>query len=88
MLLVTNSCLYQLQFEKFVSILTSNVVDSNMLIRCLVLSQEHFMSNRFYSGKEILIILFCPCSVQKCTSGNISVSHLQYSVLIHIAFCI
>lgn len=38
------------QFEKFVSILTSNVVDSNMLIRCLVLSQEHFMSNRFYSG--------------------------------------
>jgi len=35
------------QFEKFVSILTSNVVDSNMLIRCLVLSQEHFMSSRF-----------------------------------------
>ncbi|KAJ7337109.1 Short transient receptor putative channel 4-associated protein [Desmophyllum pertusum] len=35
------------QFEKFVSILTSNVVDSNMLIRCLVLSQEHFISGRF-----------------------------------------
>ena len=33
------------------SILTSNVVDSNMLIRCLVLSQEHFMSDRFFSGK-------------------------------------
>lgn len=40
-----------LQFEKFVSILTSNVVDSNMLIRCLVLSQEHFMTDRFFSGK-------------------------------------
>lgn len=26
-------------------ILTSNVVDSNMLIRCLVLSQEHFLSS-------------------------------------------
>jgi len=38
------------QFEKFVSILSANVVDSNMLIRCLVLSQEHFMSDRFYSG--------------------------------------
>ncbi|CAH3021733.1 unnamed protein product [Porites evermanni] len=38
------------QFEKFVSILTSNVVDSNMLIRCLVLSQEHFMSDRFFSA--------------------------------------
>lgn len=37
------------QFEKFVSILTSNVVDSNMLIRCLVLSQEHFMSSRFFT---------------------------------------
>lgn len=33
------------QFEKFVGILTSNVVDSNMLIRCLVLSQEHFLSS-------------------------------------------
>lgn len=38
------------QFEKFVSILTSNVVDSNMLIRCLVLSQEHFMTDRFFSA--------------------------------------
>lgn len=35
------------QFEKFVGILTSNVVDSNMLIRCLVLSQEHFLSSPF-----------------------------------------
>ena len=42
------------QFEKFVSILSANVVDSNMLIRCLVLSQEHFMSDRFYSGETTI----------------------------------
>ena len=38
------------------SILTSNVVDSNMLIRCLVLSQEHFMSSRFFTGKILCTV--------------------------------
>jgi len=46
--------LFIFQFEKFVSILSANVVDSNMLIRCLVLSQEHFMSDRFYSGETTI----------------------------------
>ena len=45
-------------------ILTSNVVDSNMLIRCLVLSQEHFLSsplagkaqNFLYPGQNCFIL--------------------------------
>ena len=53
-----------MQFEKFVGILTSNVVDSNMLIRCLVLSQEHFLSsplagkaqNFLYPGQNCFIL--------------------------------
>lgn len=33
------------QFEAFIAIMTSNVVDSNMFIRCIVLSLEKFSSN-------------------------------------------
>ncbi|XP_031558497.1 short transient receptor potential channel 4-associated protein-like isoform X2 [Actinia tenebrosa] len=40
---IFNSVIDDKQFEKFTHILTSNVVDSNMLIRCLILSQERFM---------------------------------------------
>ena len=32
------------QFEKFLSVMTSNVVDSNMFIRSAVLSHEKFVS--------------------------------------------
>ncbi|XP_032219166.1 short transient receptor potential channel 4-associated protein isoform X2 [Nematostella vectensis] len=44
---IFNSVVTDKQFEKFLSILTSNVVDSNMLIRCLILSQEHFLESPF-----------------------------------------
>lgn len=37
------------QFETFVSVMTSNVVDSNMFIRCSVLSHEKFLTSRTYN---------------------------------------
>jgi len=40
------------QFEKFVSTMTSNVVDSNMFIRCIVLSLEQFSTSKFFNIKS------------------------------------
>eukprot|EP00794_Sanderia_malayensis_P018931 gene18931-20836_t len=42
-----NNCIVtDKQFGTFISIMTSNVVDSNMFIRCIVLSLERFSSGR------------------------------------------
>jgi hypothetical protein len=40
------------QFEKFFLVMTSNVVDSNMFMRCLILSYEHFSSHQEFSGRK------------------------------------
>ena len=37
------------QFETFISVMTSNVVDSNMFIRCSVLSHEKFLNSPTYN---------------------------------------
>lgn len=63
------------------SILTSNVVDSNMLIRCLVLSQEHFMSSRFFTGKTVFPVYI---SLPKLSSSfmNIIVKYFELAFVI------
>jgi len=40
------------QFEKFLSVMTSNIVDSNMFIRCIVLSNEKFSTTNKYDTKN------------------------------------
>ncbi|XP_057291959.1 short transient receptor potential channel 4-associated protein-like [Hydractinia symbiolongicarpus] len=40
------------QFEKFLSVMTSSVVDSNMFIRCIVLSHERFSSTGVYNTQQ------------------------------------
>ncbi|XP_020916846.1 short transient receptor potential channel 4-associated protein-like [Exaiptasia diaphana] len=47
---IFNSVIDDKKFEKFTHILTSNVVDSNMLIRCLILSQERFVEEMPFGG--------------------------------------
>jgi hypothetical protein len=37
--------------------MTSNVVDSNMFMRCLILSCEHFSSHQEFSGRKLIISL-------------------------------
>lgn len=40
------------RFEKFVSMVNQNLVDSNMFIRSLILSLEHFRAEISSKGKE------------------------------------
>lgn len=46
-----NDVITEAQFEKFFLVMTSNVVDSNMFMRCLILSYEHFSSHQEFSGR-------------------------------------
>ena len=44
MVAIYNFDFFSFQFEQFISTMTSNVIDSNMFIRCIVLSLERFSS--------------------------------------------
>lgn len=75
------------QFDVFVSVMTSNVVDSNMFIRCSVLSHEKFLTSRSYNlgicqlckfiGKwehrvYLMYKLITSVSVESLTQENVS----------------
>ncbi|XP_028410045.1 short transient receptor potential channel 4-associated protein-like [Dendronephthya gigantea] len=46
-----NEVITEVEFDKFILVMTSNVVDSNMFMRCLILSNEHFASRQEFSSR-------------------------------------